>query len=98
MLHLFKHSDGKYDIALVIKGKYIVGSEQHYERKRGALNAILKIMDCTFFEGDQQIYTFFQDDTLTKPTVCKLLDTGKIIELDAVIKPSKPYIPKSRKK
>lgn len=95
MIHLFKHKDGKYDIALVVKGKFIVGSNQHYSRKKDAINAIIKVMDCIFFNCDEKTYTLYQDDTLVKPLVFMLYDDGVVVSEEEV-KPKKPYIPNKK--
>lgn len=89
MIHLFKHSDGKYDIALVVRGKVIVFSNQHYERKRGAINAVQSIMKTT---GTN--FMWYQDDTLPKPIVFSLGYLSGEVETNK--KPYKPYIPNKK--
>ena len=90
MIHLFKHSDGKYDIALVVRGKVIVFSNQHYERKRGAVNAIHSIM-----KNAGTTFMLYQDDSLPKPIVFSLGILSGSVETNK--KPSKPYIPNKAK-
>ena len=90
MIHLFKHDDGKFDIALVVNGKYIVGSNQHYENLKGVQNAIMAIskscgVNCAHY----------QDDTRVKPVIVYMvvnLPTKKIIVDDTNLKPKKKYI------
>ena len=97
MIHLFKHQSGKlkgkFDIALVVRGKYIVGSNQGYERKIYCLKSIQSI-------GSQWggLWRYVQDDT-GKPTVSTLHKLGNKIVLTPVKrKPSKPYQPQTIKK
>ena len=97
MIHLFKHQSGKlkgkFDIALVVRGKYIVGSNQGYERKIYCLKSIQSI-------GSQWggLWCYVQDDT-GKPTVSTLHKVGNKIVLTPVKrKPSKPYQPQTIKK
>lgn len=96
MVHLFKHSDGKFDIALIRKGRVIVFSNQHYSKKLGCYGAIVSMMDTCFFNGNQSTYSLFQDDSLKKPTVFEIDENGRIKPVP--LKPSKPYIPSKRKK
>lgn len=89
MIHLFKHKDGKYDIALVVKGRFIVGSQQHYNRKGDALKIMRYINSL-----------IWQDDTLPKPKVFRgTYSTGVLIYEEATdVKLTKKYIPSTRKK
>lgn len=91
MIHLFKHSKGrnkgKYDIALVVKRRVIVFSNQGYSRKSGAVNAIktmAKDFNCS--------HCYFQDDTLPSPSVFYFSLDSK--PLETIHKPHKPYLPK----
>ena len=61
MVHLFKHTDGTFDIARVhANGNFIAGSQQHYENKGDALDAIRSGMHDY---GNTKGYCYFQDDT-----------------------------------
>lgn len=97
MFHLFKHSTGKlkgkYDIALIVKGKYIVGSNQGYNRKRGALSALISICKSLPDWGNLGSCVF-QDDTKEKSEVFSLDLSGTTYK--STQKPSKPYTPKSK--
>jgi uncharacterized protein YegP (UPF0339 family) len=95
MIHLFKHTSGKlkgkFDIALVIKGKVIVFSNQGYERFSGAVKAIRSVIK-SFGLSD----AIFQDDTSEKSIVFEMF--GKSIGIHMTgKKPSKPYIPSTKK-
>jgi|VirMetMinimDraft_7_1064189.scaffolds.fasta_scaffold26600_4 hypothetical protein len=86
MYHLFQHASGKsknkFDIAFIRKGRYGAGSNQGYNRKRDAI-ALIKSM------GGKR----FQDDTLN--VVYEFAVDGGFFR--AGKKPSKPYIPQSKK-
>jgi len=94
MIHLFKHQSGKlkgkFDIALVVRGKYIVGSNQGYERKIGAINAIR-------VAWTEDVY--FQDNSFEKPVVYRMPSAGgKRPMYLTVRRPHKPYQPQTIKK
>lgn len=95
MFHLFKHSGGKlkgkYDIALVVRGRYIVGSSQGYNKKSSAFNAI-RIMCMEIANG----VIAFQDDTFSIPVICQIDPSEKGV-LKTDVKPRKPYTPNSKK-
>ena len=97
MLHLFRHQRGKlknkFDIALVVKGRVIVFSNQGYSKIGDAVKAIQSIMTAT---GSDSCH--YQDDTQDKPQVYYMV---KNLPLKAYIisevktpKPHKPYLPK----
>jgi uncharacterized protein YegP (UPF0339 family) len=96
MIHLFKHKDGKYDIALVVKGRFIVGSNQHYSSKRGAFNAIISICE-NLNDGFGVGSATFQDDTFDEPCVCQIDTDGRVFKYP-IKYTSKKYIPSTRKK
>ena len=50
MIHIFKHSDGTFDRATVRKGKYIHGSNQHYERIGKVVRTIVQDLPITIPE------------------------------------------------
>lgn len=97
MLHLFKHSDGKlkgkYDIAFVVKGRYIVGSNQGYNTKRDAYKPMLALCRGLPVVGALGSCKF-QDDTLDKPVVVILNLNGTTFHTSD--KPSKKYIPNKK--
>jgi len=99
MIHLFKHQSGKlkgkFDIALIVKGKYIVGSNQGYNRKGGAINAIVAIMDNVFYESDADPEMVMQDDTVSPPLTFTVNDKKELTRY--LTKPSRPYTPKYKK-
>lgn len=93
MWHLFKNNDGKFEIAFISKGRYIVGSRQGYERKGSCLSALVQM-------GAPDV----QDDTITVnhfggsvPTVLTYMD-GKYGRASFMsgkeYTTSKPYKPK----
>lgn len=86
MLHLFKNSKGKYEVATISNGNYIVGSHQGYEKRSGAYGNMRAQMK-TFGVGICQ----FQDDTLEKPVIFSLGVKGKPVATTG--KPKKKYIP-----
>jgi uncharacterized protein YegP (UPF0339 family) len=95
MIHLFKHHKGKlkgkYDIALIVRGKYIVGSNQGYENKKDAIKSIQSI-------GVQFLsYSFyFQDDTFDKAIVFYAVKNSPLknyIITRTEIKPHKKHQP-----
>lgn len=86
MIHLFKNNAGKFEIAVVNNGKYIVGSRQGYNRKAGAIGAIASIMNS--FNGNRTCV--FQDDTFDTSKVFVLKYDKTIRELTNV-KPKKKY-------
>lgn len=94
MFHLFKHlsgkNKGKFDIALISIGRYIVGSNQGYNRKSGAFNAI-RIMCMEIANG----VIAFQDDTFSVSVICQIDPSEKGV-LKTAVKPSKPYIPNKK--
>ncbi len=87
MIHLFKHKDGKFDIALVVKGKFVVGSNQHYSRKQGAINAIRSVMKITFSAA-----ILYQDDI--DSVIYSIGMQGKPHK--TFDKPVKPYVPNKK--
>lgn len=93
MIHIFKHKNGKlngkFDFAIVVKGRYIAGSVQGYERKRSVYRAIIACADVfNLFYGR----AVFQDNTLPSPKVFYLYAKNLLIE-ETSIKPKKPYQP-----
>jgi hypothetical protein len=98
MIHLFKHSKGKlkgkFDIALVVRGKYIVGSNQGYERKSGCYNAMIAICRTLPVVGRLGSCKF-QDDTFDKPLVVDL-DAGNKMTFSSTKKPTKKYQPQTK--
>ncbi len=95
MVHLFKHSKtGFYDIAFVVKGRYICGSNQGYENRNDAFKAILSVAN--IFKAHSFI---FQDDVPSKSIVyyaVKNLPKKNFIVSATSTKPSKKYIPNSK--
>lgn len=93
MIHIYKNSKGKYEVAVVSKnGNYVLGSKQGYERKRGAYTAIRSAM-----KAFDSAAALFQDDTLLKPEIF-VIDSSSIHPPIFKIKPSKPYTPSTSKK
>ena len=106
MLHLFRNTNGSlngtFDIALVVKGKYIVGSHQGYERKQGGYHAIgLMMKEFSLVMGGGAIpylQANFQDDTVTPSIVRNIRENSKGFRvLPTEIKPKKPYVPAIQK-
>ena len=96
MLHIFKHDDGTFDFASIRKGRYIYGSNQHYEKKSDVIKTIQGNINHDY-GGIAWIY--MQDDTMDKPKACILYRTGpRKLHDTHYIKPSKPYIPQQKKK
>jgi ribosomal protein L30E len=97
MIHLFKHSKGKlkgkFDIALIVRGKYIVGSNQGYEKRRQALKAMMSIAHNIPSVGRLGSVKF-QDDTIEIPVVY-VLNSG-FIQYEQPIKPHKKYQPQTK--
>jgi hypothetical protein len=88
MLHLFQHpKTGFFDVATVVNGNYIVGSNQGYERRSGALKNVKAQMKV--FEVET---CYYQDDTGDKPVVMILLKNGKTAPAPDR-KPKKKYSP-----
>jgi uncharacterized protein YegP (UPF0339 family) len=96
MIHLFKHKkDGKFDIALVVKGKFIVGSNQHYNRKSGCYNALKLILNQVGFGTPAHDVIYFQDDTDMKKYYIGLHQPKPTLQSKQG-RPSKPYIPNKK--
>lgn len=99
MIHLFEHQKGelkgKYDIAFIVKGRYIVGSNQGYNTKRGAYKPMIALCKGLPVMGALGSCKF-QDDTYEKPIVVTLLSNGTTYHTKT--KPSKPYQPQTIKK
>lgn len=99
MVHLFRHTHGKnkgkFDIAFVVRGRYIVGSNQGYNTKRGAYKAMIALCKGLPVVGALGSCKF-QDDTLVKPIVVQLVSNGNTYH--STNKSSKPYQPQTIKK
>jgi len=97
MIHLFKHTKGKlkgkYDIALVVRNKYIVGSNQGYERKQGCYSALKQILNQVGFALPVHDAIYFQDDTDMKQYYIGLHEPKPTLRSKQT-KPHKPYLPK----
>lgn len=98
MIHLFKHTapgklKGKFDIALVSKGRYIIGSNQGYERKSGAVGAARSLVK-TIDTNGYYIGFNFQDDTFDPPVVYAVFGSRRPQKSPLI--PSKPYIPNKK--
>ena len=91
MIHLFKHSKGKlkgkFDIALVVKGRVIVFSNQGYSRHSDGIKAIKSLL-----KSLGKDYCHFQDDTGDISEIFYLEDT--LMYKEDSMKPHKPYIPR----
>lgn len=91
--HLFKHSNGKFDVAYVSKGRMVWDTQpQNYERKAGCYKAIRSLL-----KKFKSTFTDFQDDTFLASKVFWIGLTGKIEERKN-IKGTRKYVPKSKKK
>jgi len=95
MFHLFAHSKGKlrgkYDFAFVVKGKYIAGSNQGYEKKDSVFKAIL-----SFAKHFGNLFVDVQDDTFKNSMVYNVMPQSKgrmLFKSESEIKPKKKYIP-----
>ncbi len=100
MIHLFKHlsgkNKGKFDIALVVRGKYILGSNQGYERKSSCYNALKLIVNEVGFSSPVHEVIYFQDDTDMNKYYIAIHDKKPTLRVQQG-KPSKPYTPNSKK-
>jgi hypothetical protein len=95
MIHLFKHKDGKFDIALVVKGKFIWGTPQGYSRRLGAYKALIS----TSFHCGHLSKIYFQDDTQDVPVICCLEYSkgGRVFYIKkSGTDTHKPYIPNKK--
>lgn len=90
MFHLFKHADKKFDVAFVVKGKYIMGSNQHYSNREDAINAILLVLKDA---GSRSV--MFQDDTPTQPVILFVSAEGKVLT-ETSVGVKKKYIPRKK--
>lgn len=97
MIHLFKHSKGKmkgkFDIALVNKGRFIFGSNQGYNKKSVAINAIRSILHSVGFGNPKHDCIYFQNDTLLKSALFYVSIGDKKVELASKQKLTRKYSP-----
>lgn len=88
MWHLFKTKRG-FEIALIFRGRYIVGSNQGYKTRNGCHKALKCIIPSLGVPTSIK----FQDDTLKTPMVFSI-SRNESPEWEQNINPSKPYQPK----
>lgn len=92
MVHLIKNSNGSFDAVTVSKGKLVWHtSPQQYNKRAKALGAIISGM-----KSFGSVSCRYQDDTVN-PSVVKYLSIGRTSYILLDVKPSKPYIPQSKK-
>jgi hypothetical protein len=92
MIHLFKNADGTFDCGTVSKGNLVWHtSPQGYERRAKAIAAIR-----SGIKAFGSVSCNFQDDTVSPSVIYYLPYAGKIIKIMKA-KPSKPYIPSTKK-
>lgn len=92
MWHLYKNKQGNFEVALITKGRYQVGSKQGYSKKSGCKKALISVLKTMQTVSNNSL--LFQDDTLSEPQVFWIFKTGRT-ELSEV-KPGKKYVPRQR--
>lgn len=99
MVHLFRHETGKlkgkFDFAIVRRGKYICGSNQGYEKKTAAVRSIVGAKEC--FTDNLFPCVILQDDTSIPSRRSKYDLRGRLLSSFFLPK-SKPYKPSTKKK
>lgn len=85
MWHLYKNSQGKWEVCFFLKGRYIVGSKQGYVRRKTALNAV--VQSCNIVSG----FAYIQDNTTNIVLEVYVLYRQVINIKASNLKPVKPY-------